>query len=219
MVAVAAGRTLTFIFILPAFLFFLFISISTPVTSNFNFLNYTLGGTKALKVGMYGSCTWDVSSTGRLSGKVCTKAALPWLVNLQNLPGRINNSNPYVGGKLSIPLVLYPVATGLAFLGVLTAFVNSKLALLNCQGAAGLGGAAMVIEFILFIRTDGQVRQAFSGNITGGLGICTWLGLVAPILAGCATLSSILGTAKETRVHGSLIKPESEHEGKRRLVV
>lgn len=62
-----------------------------------------------------------------------------------------NNNNPFVVGKLSIPLVLFPIATALAFAGVVTSHMVGHLSLLNCQGAAGLGGAAVVIQFILYV--------------------------------------------------------------------
>lgn len=63
----------------------------------------------------------------------------------------------------------------------------------------------MIISFILFERTDAQIREAFPG-VTGGLGKCVWMLLAACLSAGIALLFSIMGTAGETRRHGSLIE-------------
>jgi hypothetical protein len=97
--------------------------------------------------------------------------------DLRDLPGRKNAGNPFVVGKLSIPLVLYPISmftffrgtikkktndsfhdthdnlgTALAFGGLATSHMGGPLSGLLCQGAAGLGAALLVISQILYVR-------------------------------------------------------------------
>lgn len=100
--------------------------------------------------------------------------------DLRYLPGRTKPEvNQFVGGTLSIPLVLFPIGTfqrghllasqippsnkltssfafassdagtALALLGVLTSHMSGHLSMLNCQGAAGLGMVLVIISFIL----------------------------------------------------------------------
>ena len=145
---------------------------------------------------------------------------------MRDFPGRVNQAQPFVVGKLSIPLVLYPIcaflpsflyrtmlicrniAAALAFFGVVAAIMgNSHLLMLNAQGATLFGQAAMIIMFILYLRTDQQIREAHRG-LTGGLGNAIWMGLVASLVSGIALLFGLMSTAEETRKNGSLIKKE-----------
>ena len=175
-------------------------------------------------------------------------------VDMRDFPGRVNQAQPFVVGKLSIPLVLYPICTcslsflptvrwrtssgvvvtnrkvdqsrtkgkfeftpltlfraaaaALAFFGLVAAIMgNSHLLILNAQGATLFGQASMIIMFILYLRTDQQIREAHRG-LTGGLGNAIWMGLVASLISGIALLFGLMSTAEETRKNGSLIKKE-----------
>lgn len=69
-----------------------------------------------------------------------------------------------------------------------------NLDLLFTQLAAVLGQAAMIIMFILYERTDQQIRQAYPQAV-GGLGPALWMALAAALSAGMGLLFSIMGTA------------------------
>lgn len=59
-----------------AFVLFLLISISTPVRTQYHFLSYTFNDQVALKVGLWGSCTWDIDGAGSYTNKNCTRNGL-----------------------------------------------------------------------------------------------------------------------------------------------
>lgn len=59
-----------------------------------------------------------------------------------------------------------------------------------------------------FERSDEQIRQTI-GNVTGGLGVCLWLGLTGALCASIGLIAAIMSGASETRLHGSLIKKEA----------
>lgn len=85
-----------------AFIFFLVVSVSTSVADSLYFARYTFSGQRDLRLGIWGYCTYDVSSAGALLNKECVRK-LGWNVPLFNgFPNYINSneSYPYVGGNL-----------------------------------------------------------------------------------------------------------------------
>ncbi|KAI5477517.1 hypothetical protein MNV49_006302 [Pseudohyphozyma bogoriensis] len=197
------GRLFTAIFMAAALGLFIACSVSVPLT-RLAFLSYTFANETELRIGMWGSCTWTVGVDGTLSGQTCSGRGLGFLVDLQNLPGRVNTSNPYVVGNLSKALVTYPIAAGLAFLSIVALALRLPGLALQVGGLCNVAG---------FLRTDGQVREAFYPNVVGGLASCCWIGLSGAILAGVGSVIGITGTYKETREHGSLIREKEKAAG------
>lgn len=96
------GQKITAFFILPTFVFFLICSISVPVTP-LAFLSYRLSGTKALTVGMWGSCTFDIAANGALTNRNCTRPTVPFLVVSDSFE---LNCRPKKAKKMNPPLIL-----------------------------------------------------------------------------------------------------------------
>lgn len=200
------GRGIAFVLMLGAFAMYLAVSISIPVT-RLNFLSYVFNGTQSLLIGMWGSCTAPISASGVVGSYTCTKAKLGFLVDLTMTPGRTNGGNPYVVGNLASGLVLFVIATIMSFGALFALLLSPHLAFLACQGSAVMGMAGMIIMFILFERTDDQIRASFHG-VVGGQGAANWMGLAGGLMASVAVLFCIMGFAQETTKNGSLIDKE-----------
>lgn len=133
------ANKINFFFVAGAAALYFAVCLQVPITKNLAFLNYQFNSsgnsstfpTTQLKVGLFGYCTQQVGKA-----QSCVRGT-PFLIELSGLPGRTNPINPFVVGKLVIPVaVLFPIATAAAFAAMLTAFVQgplSKLSLLTIR--------------------------------------------------------------------------------------
>jgi hypothetical protein len=162
-----AGRTITFFLITVAFALYLTVSLSIPVTSKLYFLSYQFNNVKGLKIGLWGSCTYDIVN-GVYSAGTCTKSKVGFLVgpsplsptrllaewcvaDMRGFPGRSNAAYPYVVGNLASALIMYPLAAVFSFFTMVLCIAKGDKAMDTVGLAAILGQAAMIISFILFV--------------------------------------------------------------------